>query len=218
VVSGLAGWILLSSIVLAAPSVPEAAAKGDKAFYAIYDAVVPSTVGTVLYGAIIVAQYLCGLATVTSASRVVFAFARDGGLPWSWALKRVSPRYKTPHFAIWTIAVLVVAFTVYTPVYSTITAVSVIFLYVSYVIPSVLGLKAFRRTWTKMGPFDLGGWYRVVAAFSAGGCLLLIGVATRPPNDKALFLTLGALSLMAIIWFALEKRRFRGPPRSDIAT
>ena len=33
----------------------------------------------------LVAQLLCGLATVTSSSRMIFAFARDGGLPFSSA-------------------------------------------------------------------------------------------------------------------------------------
>ena len=31
---------------------------------------------------IFIAQFLCGLATVTSASRMIFAFSRDGGLPF----------------------------------------------------------------------------------------------------------------------------------------
>ena len=35
----------------------------------------------ILYLAILVSQWLCGLATVTSVSRMIFAFARDGGLP-----------------------------------------------------------------------------------------------------------------------------------------
>jgi hypothetical protein len=49
-----------------------------------------------------VSQFLCGWATVTSASRMIFAFAREGGLPgWSF-LRRVSPRYRTPNVAIWT--------------------------------------------------------------------------------------------------------------------
>ena len=35
---------------------------------------------TALYVAIFLSQFLCGLATVTSASRMIFAFARDDGL------------------------------------------------------------------------------------------------------------------------------------------
>ena len=35
-----------------------------------------------MYLVIFIAQLLCGLATVTSASRMIFAFSRDGGLPF----------------------------------------------------------------------------------------------------------------------------------------
>ncbi|WP_414693186.1 amino acid permease, partial [Parvibaculum sp.] len=44
----------------------------------------------------------CGLATVTSASRMIFAFSRDGGLPFSKLLAKVSPTRRTPVAAIWT--------------------------------------------------------------------------------------------------------------------
>lgn len=215
-VSGIAGWIMLSAIVLAVPDMAQTAAHGDRAFYSMFDAVLPRSLGLTLYAGILIAQYLCGLATVTSASRVVFAFARDGGVPWSSRLALVSTRYRTPLYAIWTVATLVVAFTLYTPVYSTITAVCVIFLYVSYVIPTLLGLRAYRRSWRRMGPFDLGRWYPALAALSVLGCLLILVVAVQPPNDKALWILLGALVLAAGVWFAFERRRFKGPPTIDV--
>ena len=42
--------------------------------------VLPRALAVMFIAGIVVAQYLCGLATVTSASRMAFAFARDGGL------------------------------------------------------------------------------------------------------------------------------------------
>src|SRR5262249_61918029 len=99
-----------------------------------------------------------------------FAFARDGGLPFSRALSRVSPVYRTPSVAVWAVALLAVAFTVYTPVYSTITAVCTLFLYLSYVLPIGLGLIAYGRSWTRMGPWDLGRWYRPLAVLTVLGC------------------------------------------------
>ena len=102
------------------------------------------------------AQYLCGLATVTSASRMAFAFARDGGLPFSTAVRWVCPRRRSPAVAIWVVAAASVLFTLHTPVYATITAVCTIFLYISYVLPTALGAWAYGRTWTAMGPWDLG--------------------------------------------------------------
>lgn len=212
IVSGIFGGILLCAIVLAIPDLHGAAAQGDRAFFWITERVLPRGLLQILYAGIVVAQYLCGLATLTSASRVVYAFARDGGLPWSGRLRIVSDRYKTPVPAIWASGILSVLFTVYTPVYSTITAVCVIFLYVSYIIPAVLGLRAYGRTWTVMGPFHIGGWYRVLSAVCVLGCGLLIGIGIQPPNDAALWIVLGALALTALVWFGFERRRFVGPP------
>ena len=85
VVSVVAGWIMLAAVVLAAPSLPAAAAQGEGAFLSIIHAVLPRTLVVGFVVAIVLAQYLCGLATVTSASRMAFAFARDGGLPFARA-------------------------------------------------------------------------------------------------------------------------------------
>jgi amino acid transporter len=72
-------------------------------------------------------------------SRMVYAFARDRGVPFfSAPLKKVSPKWKTPVAAIWTTAVLSVASTLYAPAYSTLTTACIIFLYVSYVMPTGL--------------------------------------------------------------------------------
>ena len=51
-------------------------------------------------GLAIAAMWFCGLSSVTSASRTMYAFSRDGGLPFSAAIARVSPRTRTPVVAI----------------------------------------------------------------------------------------------------------------------
>lgn len=211
-VSGVCGWAMLSAIVLAAPDPASAAAKGEGAFTFIAGVVLPRPLCLALYAGIALAQYLCGLATVTSASRMAYAFARDGGLPFSKRLRHVSATFRTPAAAVWSVALLSIAFTLYTPVYSTITAVCVIFLYASYVLPTALGFVAYQRTWTKMGPFTLGRWYRPLAGIAVIGCLGLLVIGVQPPNDKALWILLGCLAVAGAIWFGVERRRFTGPP------
>ncbi len=211
--SGIFGWVMLSAVVLAFPNMNDAAAQGTNVFFWTMDNVLPAPVKILLYIGIGVSQYLCGLATVTSASRMIFAFARDGGLPASGSLRSVDHRYRTPVIAIWTVSILAVLFTVYTPVYSTITAVCVIFLYISYIIPTALGLFAYGRTWTRMGPWTIGKWFQPVAALCIVICALLIFIGVQPPNDKALGVTAGALVATAVVWFAYERRRFQGPPQ-----
>jgi amino acid transporter len=103
--SGIFGYLFLAAFVLMIPSMDDAANQGWNVFFWAMDAQVPVTMKEILYVLIFVAQILCGLATVTSASRMIYAFSRDGGLPFSKGL-RVSPAHRTPNAAIWTSAAL----------------------------------------------------------------------------------------------------------------
>ena len=211
-VSGIFGWVMLCAIVLAMPDLDTAAQQGDRVVVWTISSVLPPAFAALLFVGIAMAQYLCGLATVTSASRVMFAFARDGGLPFSTKIRQVSPTRQVPVTAIWLTCMLAIAFTLYTPVYSTITSVSVIFLYLSYLMPTVLGLRAYGRTWTTFGPWTVGVHYRWMACVCVVGIALLLVIGVQPPNGKALGIIVGAAVLAAVTWYGGERRRFVGPP------
>ncbi|HEV3083317.1 MAG TPA: amino acid permease [Gemmataceae bacterium] len=212
-VSALFGWLMLCAVVLAIPNMDEAAAQGENAFLWITNGVLPAWLAGSLCGGIALAQYFCGLATVTSASRMVYAFARDGGLPFSRQLRAVNVSQRVPASAIWLVAVLAVGFTVFTPVYSTITTVCVIFLYISYLAPIMLGLFAYGRWWTRMGPWSLGGWYRWLAGVCLLGGISLLVIGVQPPNDKALWIVLSSALLLAVFWYSRARHHFQGPPQ-----
>lgn len=210
--SSVFAWIMLATIVMAIPDLKEGIGHGDKVFFFTMNSVLPQWLCALLYLGCGAAQYLCGLATVTSSSRMVYAFARDGGLPLSSKLRQVSSRYLTPVNAIWTVALLSVGFASFSKVYSTIAVVCTIFLYISYVLPIALGLAAYQRSWTKMGQWDIGGFFRVAALLAVIGCTGLIVIGVQPPNQLALSLIGYFLLITGVIWFGLERRRFQGPP------
>jgi amino acid transporter len=211
--SGLVGWVMVAAFVLAMPALPASARDGADMFPKLMARVAPGVLGKALWCGIVVANYLCGLACVTSTSRMMYAFARDGGLPWSSRLKQVSPRWRTPVAAIWITAALAVASTLYAPAYSTLTTACVIFLYISYVMPSVCGVFAIGRTWTRMGPFDLGpNVYKMLSAIAIAGVLLVIWIGVQPPNDKALTVLAAATVTLVAVWWGGARRRFQGPP------
>jgi hypothetical protein len=147
---------------------------------------------------------------------MAYAFARDGGLPWSRALRWVCPKRRSPPFAIWTVAAASALFTVHTPVYATITAVCTIFLYVSYVVPCALGALAHGKRWTVMGPWDLGSWYRPLSFLSTAGCVCLIVIGMQPPNEKSIWVVGGCALALAVLWFAVARHRFPGPPLAKL--
>lgn len=217
--SGIFGWIMVSAFVIAMPSISEAAKQGGNVFPWLMEQVIPGTFGKILWIGIVLANYLCGLACVTSTSRMIYAFSRDGGLPGSASLRKVSPKWKTPVAAIWTTAILAVVSTLYAPAYSTLTTACVIFLYLSYVMPTLVGIFRYGNSWKKMGPFDLGApLYRTLGVISVLGVLLLVWIGVQPPNEKALYVTLGTSVLLAGAWWLGVRKSFRGPPVTSLAT
>jgi amino acid transporter len=208
--SSLFGWIMLIAFVIAIPDMKTGAATGFGVFFDTMNKVIPSGLRELLYAGILLSQFLCGLATVTSASRMIFAFARDGGFPS--ALRSIHPTYRSPVPAIWTAAIISILFTLYAPVYATIVSVTVIFLFLSYAMPIVSGLMAYGRTWTKMGPWDMGPAFRIVAVLVIACMVLIFGIGIQAPSDKAFGITVGFFVLLAVVWFAFERNRFTGPP------
>ncbi|MFL5017799.1 MAG: amino acid permease [Rhizobium sp.] len=223
--SALFGYIMLCAFVLMIPNMDDAAKQGWNVFFWAMDAQTNPTIKSILYFLIFVSQFLCGLATVTSVSRMIFAFSRDKGLPASSALAKVSPNFRTPVAAIWTGSILSVLFVWFTsaitiagtPAYSIVVSCTVIFLFLSFAVPIALGLVSIGTAkWPTMGPWDMGiGLYKVIAVLAIISMILIFYIGIQPPNDWALEITVGFLVLTGIVWFAFENRRFKGPPIGD---
>jgi amino acid transporter len=209
--SGIFGWIMVIAFVIALPSIPDGAKQGGNIFFWLMDSVVPAWLKIPLEIGIVISNYLCGLACVTSTSRMLFAFARDGGLPSF--LRKVSPSHKVPVGAIWMAAILAVASTLYAPAYTTLTTACVIFLYISYIMPTLVGMFAYGKSWTKMGPFDMGAaWFKTLGVISVIGVVFVIYAGVQPPNDPALPVTGATVVLLVVAWFLGVRKIFAGPP------
>jgi amino acid transporter len=224
--SSLAGWVMLCAIVLAIPDLAAGAKQGWAVFFETMNAILPTWLKDLLYFFIFITQFLCGLATVTSASRMLFAFSRDGGVPvGSDALATVSTKWRTPVNAIWTATVLCLLYVFLaqfisiggTNIYTIVVNSTLVFLFLSFIIPLVLGMMAYGTSkWPKPGPWALSaGVYKLVTVLSVVGMAIIFFIAIQPPNDKVLWIVIGLIALLIVIWFAVEKRRFRGPPIGD---
>lgn len=216
-VSGIAGWVLLCSLVLNVKNPEKVADAGSDAFFQIIrDCDLDDWTHPLIYIGLGVAMFLCGLAIVTSASRMTYAFARDGGVPGSRFLRRLSPRFRTPSIAIWAVS-LTAMLLAFTPSYEVISSACAIFLYIAYALPTAAGLLAFGRTWTRMGPWTLGRWYRPVAVLCLLGCCALIFIGLRPPFQGARWVVGGAAALLFCVWFGYKRWHFPGPPPEVLA-
>jgi amino acid transporter len=221
--SGVFGYLFLCAFVLMIPNMDEAAKQGWNVFFWGMGERVPDGIRTALYILIFISQWLCGLATVTSVSRMLFAFSRDDGIPGiSKALAKVSPKHRVPANAIWAGSLLCVLFVWFTsaitiagaPAYSIVVSCTVIFLFLSFAVPIALALFTYGTAkFPKPGPWDLGGaLFKLVCVLSLISLAIIFYAGIQPPNDWALPITVGFIVLSLVIWLLFENRRFKGPP------
>ncbi|MDY7086734.1 MAG: amino acid permease [Actinomycetota bacterium] len=181
--------------------------------------------GTFLLFICMVAQWFCGMASVTANSRMSYAFARDGALPGSRLWKQVNPRTGTPTNSIWlcvTLSTLLVLPSLWnTTAYLAATSVAVIGLYIAYVMPVFL-----RRVNPdfEAGPWHLGRWSAVVgwiAIVWVGIICVLFVLPTASPITAGNFnYTVVAVAVVlafaTIWWFAGARKWFAGPKQNLI--
>jgi amino acid transporter len=208
IVSGVVGWLMLLAVTLAVGDLG-AAVRSDNPFIDVLYGALGGRLGAALVWVVLGAMWFCGLASVTSNSRMLFAFARDGGLPWSTAIARVSPRFRSPHVAVWVSAAAAFVVALWSEAYTVMTALSTIALYASYGLPIAAALRA-RRT-RRRGPFSLGRWSTAVHAVALVWIAVLTVLFVLPPNQLAGTTFAGCLAALAVGWFGWMRRRFAGP-------
>ena len=224
--SSLVGWIMICAIMLAVPDLAVGASQGGLVFFKTMEAILPNGLMLFIYVGILIAQFLCGLATVTSASRMLFAFARDDGMPvGSKALASVSPKFRTPVTAIWTATILCILYVLLamslkvagTSIYFIVVNSTLIFLFLSFTVPLVAGLFAYGTAkWPNPGPWAMSaGLYKLITVLAVIGMGVILFIAVAPPNGRVLYVVLGFIALALVLWFTVENRRFEGPPVGD---
>ncbi|MGW3337137.1 amino acid permease [Streptomyces sp. NPDC001009] len=174
--SWIAGFVLLLGFTFAIQSYDGAlrSPTGAPPAQILLDAL-GATTGKLLLLVVIGAQLFCGMASVTANSRMIYAFSRDGALPFSRVWHTVSPRTRTPVAAVWLAALGALAlglpYLINSTAYAAVTSIAVIGLYIAYVIPTLLRVRkgaAFER-----GPWHLGRWSVPVGVVSVCWVVLI---------------------------------------------
>jgi amino acid transporter len=240
VVSVIFGFILLVAVTFAIPGpVGDTAAQYGFAVQYIWQTSMGNQWAEFLLVIACVAQFFCGLASVTSASRMMFAFSRDGAVPGHQMWKRVS-RDRVPVYSVWAICVLSWALmlpTLKNPVvgYAVGTSVAVIGLYIAFVLPIILRYRKGKDF--EHGAWHLGKHYRWIDPLAIGWIVLICVLFLLPlfpdgiPGNAAVSgdhflvnvnwidvnyapLTVGGAFLLFGGWWVLSANKwFKGPVR-----
>ena len=209
-VSGIAGFVMLVALTLAIRDVPSAVAAKNP-FIHVVEQAIDGLFGKSLVWLVIGAMWFCGLSAVTSNSRMLFAFARDGGPPLSKYLAYVSDRWKTPVWSVWACCAIAFALALWSRAYNVIVAISTIGLYASYGLPILLALRAGRAGRCAKGPFSLGRASAFVNTVALVWVAFITVLFVLPPNERT-GITFGALLLLLLFgWLFWSRERFRGP-------
>ena len=232
--SAVFGWAVLLALTFAATHVSQISAAGGTSQTIIETALSSAAAKAVLVIST-VGQIFCGMACVTSASRMTFAFSRDGAVPGHNLWRRLN-KHRTPTWAVAFVAVFALIITI--PAYKgnhaglpvaflAVTSISVIGLYIAYTIPVYLRWRmgdAFEP-----GPWTLGRkykWVNLIAIVWVAICVVIFCLPFTPaavPFSSTFswsavnYAPLVTIAVMAAvtIWYAVSARHtFTGPVRT----
>ncbi|KIP02622.1 hypothetical protein PHLGIDRAFT_286070 [Phlebiopsis gigantea 11061_1 CR5-6] len=221
-VSAVLGWFLLLGLLFSIQDLAGTVGSptGEPVAQIFLDTV--GEKGAIVLMVIVIgAMFFCGTFSVTSNSRMMYAFARDGGIPGRQFFHKVDPKRKSPIRTVWLACTL--SFCLGLPslgssvAFSAATSIATIGLYISYAIPIALRLVYARRF--VRGPFHLGPFSYPVA-LAAVLWIAFISIAfvlpsENPVNSQTLNYTIVAVGIILAyclgFWVLSARRWFTGP-------
>ncbi|WP_250556646.1 amino acid permease [Pseudonocardia lacus] len=230
VVSVVFGFVLLVAVTFAIPDVQGTLDAGADAVVYIWTEALGAGWAEFMLIIAVVAQLFCGTASVTSASRMMFAFSRDGAVPGHRLWRQVA-RNRAPVNAVIAICVLAWALMIPTLVNGAVgylvgTSIAVIGLNIAFAMPIILRIRAGDRF--ERGAWSLGNHYKWISPLSVGWIAVVCVLFLLPvsPNgipgaegfdwevvNYAPLTVFGSLLLFGG-WYVLSaKRWFKGPVR-----
>jgi amino acid transporter len=235
IVSAVFGYILALGVTFAIQSYNSATGAGIFAVKQIWlDSLGKGAAEFVLF-ITVVAQLYCGMSSITSASRMLYAFSRDRATPGHRIWRRLNGA-RVPYMAVMAIAVLafLCAFPAYFSkdvgvgagfiAYAAVTSIATIGLYIAYGLPIFLRLRQ-GDSW-EPGEWSLGRWYKPIGwiavlwiAFIAVLFILPITPTGIPFKHGFTWLSfnyapiavLGTLLLVGGWWLLSARHWFKGP-------
>ena len=222
------GWAIIMVIVYTVQDIPSVVAGPyGQPFGSLCLQVLGKGPGLAMFSLNIIAQFFVGQGCTITATRVIFAYSRDGALPGSRYWSRVSGKTYTPVWATW--GVLSVAALLGLLMFASPVAIGAVFSigaigqYTAFTFP--VALKLFfdngpRRRF-RPGPWHLGKWSKPLGAVAVGWWAVIIPALCFPAvkgKDLNLLtmnwtcLIYGGAMTLAMAWYAIDARKwFKGP-------
>ncbi|VFQ74680.1 unnamed protein product [Cuscuta campestris] len=177
--------------------------------------------GIVCLGVVAVAIFFCGMGSVTSNSRMAYAFSRDGAMPLSNLWHCVN-KQEVPINAVWLSALISFCMALTSlgslVAFQAMVSIATIGLYIAYALPIFFRVTLARKSFCP-GPFNLGrfgvliGWVSVlwVATISVLFSLPVAYPISAQTINYTPVAVCGLLFLTVSSWILFARHWFRGP-------
>lgn len=177
----------------------------------------------------IISSFFMGCSCMLAASRVTYAYARDGFFPLSRYWKIVNKKTQTPVNAVW--VNLFIGQLLLLLQFAGDTAIGAIFSvggiagFVSFTMPTLLKITYANDSF-KRGPWHLGRWSRPIGFVSVAFVAVMIPILCFP-TVRGDDLTLDQMNwtvivyfgpmLMSLLWFMVDAHKWYKGPRPNIS-
>jgi amino acid transporter len=232
--SAVGGWALLLAITFAATHVAAINKSGGLATEVIETAL-GSGLAKLVLDIATVGQLFCGMGCVAAASRMVFAFSRDGAVPGHNLWRRLNQN-RTPTWSVLFVVGFALLITIpalfgnsagYPVAFYAVTSITTIGLYIAYMLPIFLRWRM--RDKFEPGVWNLGKhykWINLIAIVWVVLCVIFFCMPTSPdavPWNKGFtwsdfnYAPLVTIIMLVGVWVAWEagaKNTFKGPVRT----
>jgi amino acid transporter len=197
------GAFFLGVITLAIPDLASVTAAADPV----------STIVSYHFGAavteiflvfVLTAMFACSMLGITTASRVLFAVARDGRMIGSTRLRKISS-HGIPSLCVWLVAVIQVTAILTAKDLADLYAAPVVLLSLAYlvtVVSFIAGVKKLPPT----DNFSLGTWHWPVVILAVLWLVSLIGILTLPEEFHSVAIIAGGVLAVGVVLYFVAGR------------
>jgi len=232
--SAVGGWALLLAITFAATHIAAINAGGGGTV-PIIESALSTGLAKLVLDISTIGQLFCGMGCVAAASRMVFAFSRDGAVPGHQLWRRLN-QHRTPTWSVLFVIVCALVITIPAifgnkaglPVaFFAVTSITTIGLYIAYILPVFLRWRMGDSF--EPGVWNLGRhhrWINLIAMIWVALCVIIFCLPTVPAavpwgsgfswnsfNYAPLVMIVMVLGVW-IAWEAGAKNTFKGPVRT----
>ena len=223
VYGGVASFVLVAGLLLATPSDAKGYANATS-FAGGVPAILaqlPQWLQDFFLVMVILAFFSCGTAVQGAGARLAYSYARDGAVPGSAWVRRISPRFRTPTNALIIGAVVPLLFTLMVNInpakdvhllwftfpaginaLTALVSFGVTGIYLSFLLTVIGSMVARARGWVPEGAFRLGRWawpVSIVAAAYLALMLLNIVAPTGLRSPRGALFNLDWITLIVML-------------------